>query len=258
MSTKIEITEEVAPELEYPKPVPKTDDFETPLGWEPPSQETFSFESYISGHSTFPSFDHTVYLDQARGYALQELIETYEELTAKRTKLLEDQESPRSRGASLVSDFAENIADDIENIEAKLTDIGARMAVLETEIKKSSMTLTFQLSNIDKLTSVTRNAERAFLKKHGKGHGEEDFNHTTLRGRFVLLAQLDEFCVKVVSASGNPISKPSQEGFSLMLDRLVPSESVRLLIAINRGLDSSASWASRIDAGFPGGGADLA
>lgn len=258
MSTKtFENPELSLPDPEAPQAPAQTDAFETPLGWAPPNAETFSFESYISGNSTFPTFEHTVYLDQARGYALQGLIEKYEELTAKRQGLLEEQSSPRSRSASLVSDFAENLSEDIEVIESELTELGSRMALLETEIKKTSMTLTFQLSNIDRLTSVTRSAERAFLKKHGKGGGEDDFNHTTLKGRYVLLAQLDEFCTKVTSASGNPITKPTQDGFSLMLDRLVPSESVRLLIAINRGLDSSASWASRVDAGFPGGGADL-
>jgi hypothetical protein len=131
------------------------------------------------------------------------------------------------------------------------------MKQLEADIKKTSMTLTFQLDNIDKLTSVARGAERAFIKKHGKGHGEDDFNHLSLRARYVLLAQLDEFCVGIVSASGNPIEKPSPQGFGVMLDRLIPSESVRLLQALNKGLDSSATWASRIDAGFPGGGSDM-
>lgn len=232
-------------------------DFSTPLGWAAPDRETFSFESYVQGHSTFPTFDHTVYLDQARGLALQHAIEKYEDLSLKRRELIETQDAPRSRSAALTSDFAEATALDIEDIEESMKALEAEMKQLETEIKKTSMTLTFQLDNIDKLTSVARGAERAFIKKHGKGQGDDDFSHLSMRARYVLLAQLDEFCVGITSATGNPIEKPGPQGFAIMLDRLIPSESVRLLQALNKGLDSSASWASRIDAGFPGGGPDM-
>jgi hypothetical protein len=253
MSTQTETPE---PEIAT-QPDPGSGTFPTAMGWDAPSRETFSFESYVQGHSTFPTFEHTVYLDQALGLALQKAIDKYEELSAKRRDLIDTQESPRSRSASLTSDFAESTSLDIEEIEASMTALEIEMKQLETDIKKTSMTLTFQLDNIDKLTSVARNAERAFIKKHGKGQGDDDFNHLSLRARFVLLAQLDEFCTGIVSASGNPIEKPGPQGFAVMLDRLIPSESVRLLQALNKGLDSSASWASRIDAGFPGGGADL-
>lgn len=253
MSTKTQTPEpDVAVE-----PETRLGDFPTPLGWTPPDRETFSFESYVQGHSTFPTFDHTVYLDQSKGLALQHAIEKYEELSAKRRELIESQESPRSRSSALTSDFAESTSVDIEEIEASLKALEAEMKKLEEDIKKTSMTLTFQLDNIDKLTSVARTAERAFIKKHGKAHGEDDFNHMSLRARYVLLAQLDEFCVAIKSANGNPIEKPGPQGFSTLLDRLIPSESVRLLQALNKGLDSSASWATRIDAGFPGGGSDL-
>jgi hypothetical protein len=253
MSIQTEITE---PDTDT-KPDTSSGPFPTPLGWSAPDRETFSFESYVQGHSTFPTFEHTVYLDQALGLALQNAIDKYEELSARRRELIDTQESPRPRGSSLISDFAESTSFDIEEIEASMKALESEMKRLETEIKKTSMTLTFQLDNIDKLTSVARTAERAFTKKHGKSHGDDDFNHLSLRARFVLLAQLDEFCIGIVSASGNPIEKPGPQGFAVMLDRLIPSESVRLLQALNKGLDSSASWASRIDAGFPGGGTDL-
>jgi hypothetical protein len=257
MSTKTETEIETSePGIASP-PVAAPAAFSTSLGWSAPDRETFSFDSYVQGHSTFPTFDHIVYLDQARGLALQHAIEKYEELSAKRRELIESQETPRSRSASLTSDFAETTSVDIEEIEASMTALEAEMKALEEAIKKTSMTLTFQLDNIDKLTSVARLAERAFIKKHGKAREEDDFNHMTLRARFVLLAQLDEFCTGIVSATGNPIEKPGPQGFATLLDRLIPSESVRLLQALNKGLDSSASWASRIDAGFPGGGSDM-
>lgn len=253
MSTKTQTPEpDVAVE-----PETRPGDFPTPLGWTPPDRETFSFESYVQGHSTFPTFEHTVYLDQAQGLALQHAIEKYEELSAKRRALIETQETPRSRGSSFTNDFAESTAVDIEDIEDAMKALEIEMKTLEDGIKKTSMTLTFQLDNIDKLTSVARGAERVFIKKHGKGQGEDDFNHLSLRARYVLLAQLDEFCIGIRSANGNPIEKPGPQGFGIMLDRLIPSESVRLLQALNKGLDSSASWASRIDAGFPGGGSDM-
>lgn len=257
MSIQTETTETENPETAAPAPVSRPEPFPTPLGWEAPSRETFSFDSYVEGHSTFPTFEHTVYLDQARGLALQTAIEKYEELSEKRRTLIETQESPRSRSSSLVSDFAETVSLDIEEIEASMKALETEMKELEEQIKKTSMTLTFQLDNVDKLTSVAKNAERSFIKKHGKPHGDDDYNHMSLRARYVLLAQLDEFCKSIVSASGNPIEKPGPQGFAVMLDRLIPSESLRLLQALNKGLDSSATWASRIDAGFPGGGADL-
>jgi hypothetical protein len=257
MSTQTDTEIEISDSAPKTPPTPAPAGFPTPLGWNAPDRETFSFDSYVQGHSTFPTFEHTVYLDQAKGLALQTAIEKYDELAEKRGKLIEAQESPRSRSSSLVSDFAETISVDIDEIETSMRALETEMKELEEGIKKTSMTLTFQLDNIDKLTSVARNAERAFIKKHGKGHGDDDFNHMSMRARYVLLAQLDEFCIGIVSASGNPIEKPGAQGFAVMLDRLIPSESVRLLQALNKGLDSSATWASRIDAGFPGGGADL-
>ena len=69
------------------EPETRPGDFPTPLGWTPPDRETFSFESYVQGHSTFPTFEHTVYLDQAQGLALLNPIEKNEEISAMRRAL---------------------------------------------------------------------------------------------------------------------------------------------------------------------------
>lgn len=223
------------------------------LAWPPPNAESFSFDDYLEGNSTFPEFPHTVYLDQATGVQLQEVIDKYEELAAETEKMRESQQALRYPGAALVSEESEEVAVKILAAEKRLGELEGQMNELSEKIKKSGMTLTFQLSTVDHLTQVVRAAEKTFHKQHGRGDND-DVNHMALRSKYILLGQLEAFCIRITAANGTDIPRPDRAGYEKLLERLIPSESVRLLSRLNEGLDSSTKWADRVDAGFPGGG----
>lgn len=218
-----------------------------------PGPGTFSFEDFVVGKSTFPKFRHKVYLDQAAGVKLQDLIDEAENIQLKIKRYESSRDLENRSGLSMVDDSGMDISD----LNDRLKAIEVEMVEVEKTIADTGLTLIFQVSTIDKLTSVVRDAEKAFTKKHGRGN-EDDINHMSMRSRFVLLAQLAAYCVGVEDAHGNTAPTPDEKGFTLLLDRMISSESVRLLQAINKGLDSATTWAERVDAGFPGGGVVVA
>ena len=150
------------------------------------------------------------------------------------------------------------------------------MTELTEKIKATSITLTFQASTPQKYGKVIRQAEKAYAKAHGRVD-DTDMEHVTGRTRTLLAHQLAAYCIgwetpaekeendrleKEAKERGENFKRalrqaPSQQSFDSMLDSLISSETLRLLTALNAGLDANAEWASRIDAGFPGGGADM-
>lgn len=216
-----------------------------------PGPDTFNFEDYVVGKSTFPTFKHTVYLDQEAGARLQDLIDESGDLEAK-IKKYENDRSDRL-GLSMVDDSTIDVSEVYDRLKA----VSEEMKELEKEIKSTGLTLVFQVSTVDKLTTVVREAEKAFIKKHGRG-ADDDISHMSLKSRYILMAQLKAYCIKVISSEGIESKPPSEQGFGVLLDRLISSESVRLLQSLNKGLDSGTTWAEKVDAGFPGGGAVVA
>lgn len=219
-----------------------------------PGPNTFNFNDYISGISTFPEFSHTVYLDQASGIALADAAEEYDSL-AKRAKTIMRRQGLTS-SASLVDDEVEQMAEELDVIEAKAKDLEKVITGLEEKVKSSGLTLTFQVGTAQKLGKVVRRAEKEYIKRHGKG-ADDDPEYITGKARHVLIAQLVAYCTKITLPDGTDQKAPDEEGFSRLIDALISSESVRLLTALNRSLDSSGKWAERVDAGFPGGSADV-
>lgn len=222
-----------------------------------PGPDTFDFNEYISGKSTFPEFSHTVYLDQATGIELAQLAEEYEGL-ADRGKVL--QRKLRSLGESSVRSFVdmdrEELTDELEEIQGKTSGLEERIQFLEKKVVKSGLTLHFQAGTAQKLGTIVRNAEKEYHKKHGRG-ADDDLEYLSKKTKYVLVAQLVGYCTKVVLPDGVQQNPPAREGFERLLDSLISSESVRLLETLNKSLDSSQDWAERLDAGFPGGSSDL-
>lgn len=222
-----------------------------------PGPSTFDFDSYISGKSTFPEFSHTVYLDQASGIALANMVDEYDVL-AKRGKSIIRRQSVMSEmsSASLVDDEVESLAEELDGIEARTTELEKSIRDLEDKVKDSGLTLVFQVGTAQKLGKVVRRAEREYNKRHGKG-ADDDPEYITGKARHVLIAQLVGYCKQIILPDGSRKDPPDENGFANLLDSLISSESVRLLIALNKSLDSSSKWADRVDAGFPGGGSDM-
>lgn len=242
-----------------------------------PGPDNFSFDAYISGKSTFPEFSHTVYLDQASGIELAEAIEEYE-TTVKEIEALREKQRVlvEAGGLSLADDKLSDISDAVSAADLDIERLDRSISELTEKIKETGVCLHFEAGTPQKFSKVLRKADKAYTKAHG-AIDESDVEHITGRTRNILVHQLSSYCIgwetpsekeendrleKEAKEKGEKFKRvlrdaPSQESFGAMLDSLIGSETMRLLTALNKGLDASAEWASRIDAGFPGGGSDL-
>jgi len=220
--------------------------------------DDFDFTAYISGVSSFPTFHHTVYLDQANGIALHEMIEEYDNLANRGREINRLQERlAESPTRSLVDDEAEELNKELDGIIARTSALEPKLAKLEERVRRSALTLHFQTGTAQKLGQVVQVAEKSFHKKHGRKN-ETDIEYVTAKSKHILTAQLAAYCTKIVLPDGREQDAPDADGFSALLDRLIASESVRLMTTLNKKLDSSGEWADRIDAGFPGRRAEQA
>jgi hypothetical protein len=227
-----------------------------------PGPDTFDLTRYVEGKSTVPRFNHTVYLDQAAGAELEEAIQEAEHL-AKRKREIQVKQNQRadSPSYSLVDDEAEELVLELGEIDSRVPVLDKRIKALSEQISGSGLTLIFEVPPAKKLGRVHRKAEQEYQKIHGKGK-DSDLEYVTGRAEYVLLAQLQSFCVEMRTPDGSIVKPPEEggfprSGFESLLDRLIPSESLRLMTALNQAMDASADWAKKIDAGFPGGSPDM-
>lgn len=230
----------------------------TETGGVAPDQNTFDFSAYIAGKSTFPGFKHTVYLDQESGMELVRVSDEYTKM-AERAKEIQRILSSmgESSGVPLVSEEMDELYEEVQQIETDTTALEPTIERLKKKVHASGITLKLSVGTAERLAQVVRAAEREYDKKHGRKK-DDDPEYITGKAGYVLAAQLEEFCVGIELPDGTEQSPPSVDGFRDLLGRLIASESVRLMTVLNEKLDSSVTWADQIDAGFPGGGDDVA
>lgn len=225
-----------------------------------PGPDNFSFEDYLEGNSTFPVFEHTAYLDQRSGAELGEVVEELEELVLKLGQIEAD---IRKRTESPSNSFVDSVLDDMleqrAELEKEVDQVSARAEELQKKIVKSGITLVFQVKTPEELGTVTREAARQFHKENPgfKGATEDDLDYITARSRYTLTAQIAHFCSEVRLPDGRTVPPPTRQGADLLLKKLISSEMMRLMESVGTGLSASRDWANKIDAGFPGRGADV-
>lgn len=217
------------------------------------SPSAFDFNAYISGQSTFPQFTHTVFLDQRSGIELHQLSKEYDKHAERGREILQIQSNmSESSTRSFVDSEAEELSDELNEIERVTAELAPQINELEKKIRQSSLKMVFQVGTAQKLGQVVRQAEKEFHKKNGRKE-DTDIEYVTSKAKAILVAQLTAYCVKIVLPDGTEQDPPNGEGFTQLLDSLISSESVRLMTTLNNSLDSSSDWAEKIDAGFPGG-----
>lgn len=226
-----------------------------------PGPGTFSFDDYLAGNSTFPTFDHTVYLDQKSGAALGAVFAEIEELIDQQRSVEKSIEArSRESSGSLVDVQMDDLMGLREELDEKIRKALAKRDELNEKIISSGVTLTFQVKTAEELGKVSREAGRQFVKEHPhfKGATENDLEYITARSRYTITAQIAHFCIKMVDSQGREADHlPTRQQADSLLSSLISSEMMRLMEALGTGLSSSENWASKIDAGFPGGGPDM-
>lgn len=226
-----------------------------------PGPDNFSFEDYLEGNSTFPVFEHTAYLDQKSGAELATVEDELEELVKQ---LEQVGKSIRKRTETSANSFVDSVLDgyqeEQEKLESEVKSLLERRDSLRKKIFETSVTLVFQVKTPEELGSVTREATRQFHKDNQqyKGASEDDLDYITARSRYTLTAQISHFCIEMrVPGRKQPVPPPTRQGAELLLRKLISSEMLRLMESVGTGLSASRDWADKIDAGFPGGGADV-
>lgn len=225
-----------------------------------PGPDTFNFEDYLEGVSTFPVFDHVAYLDQRSGAELGRVLDEVEEIAERMAALDKQIEAHVQKSSNaFVDSNLDDMRDEYEKLDQRMATLVEQRDQLTEKIKKSAITLNFQVKTPEELGTVSREAQRNFYKecKHFKGVPEDDLDHITARSRFMLVAQIVHFCTGMVLPDGREVPPPSRTGADKFLGSLISSEMMRLMESVGTGLSASQEWAVQLDAGFPGGSPDV-
>lgn len=225
-----------------------------------PGPDTFDFEAYLDGVSTFPVFKHTSFLDQRSGAELGQVLEELEEVVAEQAALDKRIEQHVQRTANAFVDAAlDEMREERDRIDRRLAALIKKQEGLVEKIKASAITLTFQVKTPEELGSVTREATREFHKNNPqyKKASDDDLDYVTARSRYQLAYQIAHFCTGMSLPDGRNVPPPNRQGAEKLLGSLISSEMMRLMESVGTGLSASQDWAEKLDAGFPGGGADV-
>lgn len=225
-----------------------------------PGPDTFSFEDYLEGVSTFPVFSHTAYMDQKSGAEMADVLDSLDELAQEQSGV---EKRIKIRTEQSANSFVDSVLDDLrgqqERLSEEIESLLGRRDTLRDKILKSGITLVFQVKTPEELGSVTREATRKFHKENPKfkGVGEDDLDYITARSRYTLTAQIAHFCTEVRLPDGRTVPPPTRQGAEKLLKSLISSETMRLMESVGTGLSASREWADKIDAGFPGRSPDV-
>lgn len=225
-----------------------------------PGPDTFSFEDYLEGVSTFPTFEHTAYLDQKSGSEYAQILEEMD-LLIEEQDVLDKRIATRTQQTSnsFVDATLDSMLEDRERVEGRLRELNSVAQELSEKIKSSGITLTFQVKTPEELGSITREATRQFHKENTKfkNASDDDLDYVTARSRYMLTAQIAHFCTRVTLPGGRVVPPPTRQAAELLLSKLISSEMMRLMESVGTGLSASQDWANKLDAGFPGRSADV-
>jgi hypothetical protein len=232
----------------------------TVTGSPEPGPDTFNFEDYLEGKSTFPEFDHVAYIDQRSGAELADVSDTLDDLVEeldKLDKVISDRSNSPASG--LVDPVLDQYLNDRDTITSEIEQLQKRKDELRVKILSTAIKLTFQVKTSEELGEVTRAAARKFLHDHPnyKNASEDDLEYMTARTRYTLAAQISHFCIRMTLSDGRVVAPPTPQGAEKLMRKLISSEMVRLMESVGTGLSASREWASKLDAGFPGGGSDV-
>lgn len=224
-----------------------------------PGPGNFDFQAWLSDTASFPEFSHTVYVDQKSGAELARVIDQIEVVTLEAEHIAKQVEERRKQGSS---SFVDPVLDDLlrqhEEAASELQGLIEQRGELNSRILASAVTLSFQARTPEELGTVTREATRNFHKENQQFANATDDNldYVTLRTRYTLTSQLAHFCTGM-TVKGRELPPPSQADADALLRRLITSEMMRLMEKIGSELSAARDWTDKIDAGFPGGSADL-
>lgn len=208
-----------------------------------PTVETFDLDDFVQEKCTIPVVGVTVFLDADAGKQLYDSQNRRDELNAA---LVEVNNSTAPKLA--VGETNPKMVR-LDEIQRDITLLDEKIAGLEERVRASALLIELQVADA-KMPDRVRDTIRAAL---GGNPNEEKFAEETMT------AMLAEATVRIMRTDGKVIKGPvSKESMAGLRNKLIVTESTKLVAGLYEALNLNVQWMANIDAGFPGRDADVA
>lgn len=208
-----------------------------------PTMETFDLDDFVQEKCTIPIVGVTVFLDADAGKQLFDAENRRDELNAA---LVEVNNSSAPKLA--VGETNPKMVK-LDQLQRDITLLDEKIAGLEERVRSSALLIELQVADA-KMPDRVRDTIRAAL---GGNPSEEKFAEETMT------AMLAEATVRIMRTDGKVIKGPvSVESMKGLRDKLIVTESTKLVAGLYEALNLNVQWMANVDAGFPGRDADVA
>lgn len=214
-----------------------------------PGRGTFDLGDFIQAKSTVPVVSATVYLDADGGVQLQTAIDRLEQVKDE-IEALEGEPKVKLGMAEADPKVAQ-----LDKLNGERATLKETIDGLKARVLGSALYVEFQLNDLKLPSKANKLAAESV---EADEEVEEDMKEAVAhdRGLSFLMAGL---CVRITNSKGETIKAPFMWGqFQELRDKLIITESVKLVEAMNQTLMIGNEWTSHIDAGFPGRDSDVA
>jgi hypothetical protein len=208
-----------------------------------PTPATFSLNDFVQEKCTVPIVGVTVFLDADAGKQLYDAQVKRDELN------IEMVEVNNSTAPKLAVGETNPKMVRLDQIQREVALLDAKIAGLEERVRSSALLIELQVTD-PKMPDRVRETIRAAL---GGNTEDEKFSEEAMTG------MLAEATVRIMRTDGAVIKGPiSMESMRSMRNRLIVTESTKLVAGLYEALNLNVQWMANIDAGFPGRDADVA
>lgn len=209
-----------------------------------PTQETFDLDDFIQERSTVPVIGVTLYLDADGGVQLEEA----QNLLAAVSQRLSDLEAQPNPVLNVGEENPHLAAKMVA--EAEQQRLQAEVEALTKRVVDSALYLEFQAA-----------AQEAVVEAQSKADLTNEPGVTTVLQQSILRITYvaAAICLRITNAKGQVIPAPIMPvQIAKIRAKLIQAEDAKILTAINKAVETSNEWATKLDAGFPGRSTDAA
>jgi hypothetical protein len=208
-----------------------------------PTAETFDLDDFVQEKATVPVVAVTVFLDADAGKQLYEAQMRQEELNSAEVDL-NNSTSPKLAVGEVNPKMVK-----LDDIRQELSSLGETIAGLEGRVRSSALLVELQISDHkmpERVRGIIANAMS----------GQQDEAELSEKA---MTATLAEATVRIMRTDGAVIKGPVPvEKMKNLREKLVVTESTKLVQGLYEALNLNVQWMANVDAGFPGRDSDVA
>ena len=208
-----------------------------------PTMETFDLDDFVQQKCTVPIVGVTVFLDADAGKQLFDAEQRRDELNATMVEV-NNSSAPKLAVGETNPKMVK-----LDQLQREISLLDEKIAGLEERVRSSALLIELQVSD-SKMPDRVRDTIRAAL---GGDSNQEQFAEDTMT------AMLAEATVRIMRTDGKVIKGPvSVDSMKGLRDKLIVTESTKLVAGLYEALNLNVQWMANVDAGFPGRDADVA